>query len=259
MTYYKLISGTTFVGVATQHDFRVFQQKHQIILACDEEVAQYVQSADKLYRANWMVPVTTDKISYETVEVIKIDEEEYNILLDAVETGKEIEIEQTPDLPTVDEPVLDPNEGVTLEYIKASKIAEMNYACNKVIVNGVDVTLSDGNTYHFALTTQDQLNLITLSSMVAAGQTMIPYHADGELCRYYSVEDITLVMDTATAHKTYHVTYFNSLKVYIESLEDIAEISAISYGVAIPEEYQSDILKAILVSVNGGESDEKAD
>ena len=87
MTYYKLINGTTFVGVATQSDFRVFQHKHQIILACDEEVAQYVQSGDALYRANWMVPVTTDKISYETVEVIKIDEEEYNILLDAVETG----------------------------------------------------------------------------------------------------------------------------------------------------------------------------
>lgn len=259
MTYYKLINGTTFVGVATQSDFRVFQHKHQIILACDEEVAQYVQSGDALYRANWMVPVTTDKISYETVEVIKIDEEEYNILLDAVETGKEIEIEQETETPVEDEPVVDPNEETTIEYIKASKIAEMNYVCNKVIENGIDVVLSDGKTYHFSLTTQDQLNLITLSSMVAAGETEIPYHADGELCRYYSVEDITVVMNTATAHKTYHVTYFNSLKVYIEALDTIEEVSAVEYGVAIPEEYQSDILKSILASMTGGESDEAVD
>ena len=160
MTYYKLINGTTFVGVATQSDFRVFQHKHQIILACDEEKAQYVQIGDAFYRANWMVPVTTDKISYETVEVIKIDEEEYNILLDAVETGKEIEIEQDTEPPVVDAPVVDPNEVTTIEYVKASKIAEMNYVCNKVIENGIDVVLSDGKTYHFSLTTQDQLNLM---------------------------------------------------------------------------------------------------
>lgn len=248
MNYYKLINGSTFVGVATQHDFRVFQQKHKIILACDEEQAQYVQCGESFYRANWMVPVTTNRVIYETVEVIRIDEDEYNILYEAVEKGEEIRIEQEQPAPE-DTPVIDPNEEVTVDYVKSTKIAEMNYVCNKVIENGIDVLLSDGNVYHFSLTTQDQLNLITLQSMIAAGETSIPYHADGELCRYYSAEDISVVMDSATAHKTFHVTYFNSLKVYINALDNITDISAVQYGVDIPEEYQSDILKALYASM----------
>ena len=250
MNYYKLINGSTFVGIATQHDFRVFQKKHRIILACDESEAQYVECDGAFYRATWMVPVTTDTISYEIVEVIRIDQEEYDILYDAVEKGEEIEIEQEQETPEVEVPV-DPNEEVTVEYVKSVKLAELSTTCNKVIENGIDVVLSDGETYHFSLTTQDQLNLITLSSMVAAGETAIPYHADGELCRYYSVEDITIVMDTATAHKTYHVTYFNSLKEYVSTLDTITDISAVQYGMEIPEEYQSDILKALLASMAG--------
>lgn len=251
MNYYKLINGSTFVGVATQHDFRVFQQKHKIILACDEEQAQYVQLGDLFYRANWMVPVTTDRFAYETVEVIQIEQAEYDILYEAVEKGEEIEVEQE-QTPTVeDTPVIDPNEEVTVEYVRTIKVAEMNVVCNKVIENGIDVLLSDGEVYHFSLTTQDQLNLITLQSMIAAGETMIPYHADGELCRYYSVDDIKVVMDAATAHKTFHVTYFNSLKVYINAMENMTDIASVQYGMDIPVEYQSDILKALYASLGG--------
>ena len=251
MNYYKLISGDTFVGIATQSDFRVFQHKHQIVLVCDEEHAQYVQCGDVMYRAHWMVPVTTDRVAYETVEVIRIEKDEYDILYEAVEKGEDIKVEQEQPTPEVETPPVDPNEAVTIDYVKTSKIAEMNYLCNKVIESGVDVLLSDGKVYHFSLTTQDQLNLITLQSMIAAGQTSIPYHADGELCRYYSIEDIRKVMDTATAYTTFHVTYFNSLKVYISALEDIAEVSAVQYGMDIPVEYQSDILQALYASMGG--------
>lgn len=251
MNYYKLISGDTFVGIATQRDFRVFQHKHQIVLVCDEEQAQYVQCGDIMYRAHWMVPVTTDRVAYETVEVIRIEKDEYDILYEAVEKGEDIQVEQEQPTPEVGTPPVDPNEEVTIDYVKTTKIAELNYVCNKVIENGVDVQLSDGNLYHFSLTTQDQLNLITLQSMIASGATSIPYHADGELCRYYSVDDISLVMDAATAHKTFHVTYFNSLKVYVNALEDITAIAGVQYGADIPVEYQSDILQALYASMGG--------
>lgn len=249
MNYYKLINGSTFVGVATEHDFRFFQRKHKIILACTVEQAQYIQLGERLYHANWMSPVTTYAIDYETVDIIRIDKEEYEILLDAVESGDEIEVGQDTEQPIEDTPIVDPVEETTIEYVRSAKIAEMTTTCNKVIENGIDVFLSDGNSYHFSLTTQDQLNLITLQSMIAAGETSIPYHADGELCRYYSVEDITAVMEAATAYKTYHVTYFNSLKMYINSMSNIADISAVQYGVDVPDEYQSDILKAMCVSM----------
>ena len=251
VNYYKLISGTNIVGIATSLEFRRFQKKNKIILICNEQSAQYVQYGDILYHDNWMLPITTDLYKYEVADIIQIEETEYNALKSALEVEDEIVIE--PETPVEVEPeVTDPNADITVDYIKNVKIAEMSNTCNKIITNGIDVQLSDGNTYHFSLTTQDQLNLITLSTLIAAGQTEIPYHADGELCRYYSVKDITIITETATAHKTYHVTYFNSLKAWVSAMDNIDDITAVQYGTTIPEEYQSDILKEMLRQMAGG-------
>ena len=202
-----------------------------------------------------MLPITTDLYKYESAEVIQIDEQEYNTLKTALETEDEIVIE--PETPVEEEPeYVDPNDVITVDYVKSVKIAEMSNTCNKVITNGFDVTLSDGNSYHFSLTTQDQLNLITLSSMVASGETQIPYHADGELCRFYSAEDINIIITTATHFKTYQVSYFNALKAYIESMTDIETIGAVVYGMEIPAEHQSDVLKVLLAAMaTGGETE----
>ena len=61
------------------------------------------------------------------------------------------------------------------------------------------------------------------------------------------VNDINAILTAATAWKTYQVTYNNSLKKYINSLEKITDISAITYGIEIPVDYQSDVLKALLM------------
>lgn len=244
MNYYKLISGENFIGIATQLDFREFQCKHSVLLACAENRAQYVQCADTYYRANWMVPVITDEIHYETVDVIQIDKDEYDILLKAVDSGEEIVVEPEQPEP-VETPPVDADEQATVEYVKERKITEMSAMCNTVITGGFDVELSDGETHHFSLTTQDQLNLITLSSMVASGETAIPYHADGELCKFYTPEDITTIISTATEFKTYQVSYYNALRAYVETMTDIEQIGSVTYGTGIPKEYQSDVLKAL--------------
>lgn len=246
MKYYKLLNDGEFIGVGTSYDLRKFQLKHSILLTSDDESAQYIQIDDKLYRDDWFSPTITELLDYTTVKIIVIEKDEYDTLFEAIETGKEIEI--TDEEPDIQEelPQIDPDEEVTIEYVKAVKSAEMSATCNKIITNGFDAILSDGENHHFSLTIQDQLNLITLSSMVAAGETIIPYHADGELCKGYSVEDITTIINTATSFKTYHVTYFNSLKVYIDSMNDINEVNNVVYGIDIPEEYQSDVLKQLL-------------
>lgn len=246
MKYYKLLNDGEFIGVGTSYDLRKFQLKHSILLTSDDESAQYIQIDDKLYRDDWFSPTITELLDYTTVKIIVIEKDEYDTLFEAIETGKEIEI--TDEEPDIQEelPQIDPDEEVTIEYVKAVKSAEMSATCNKIITNGFDAILSDGENHHFSLTIQDQLNLITLSSMVAAGETVIPYHADGELCKGYSVEDITTIINTATSFKTYHVTYFNSLKVYIDSMNDINEVNNVVYGIDIPEEYQSDVLKQLL-------------
>ena len=141
---------------------------------------------------------------------------------------------------------------LSIEYAKEMKIAEMSFACNTAIEKGFDIMLSDGVSEHFSMRTHDQINLITLQTMVTSGETMIPYHADGKLCKYYSVADIIAIMNEATSHKTFHITYYNSLKSYIDTLTDIDAISAVQYGMEIPAEYQSDILKGLYQLMAGG-------
>ena len=80
---------------------------------------------------------------------------------------------------------------------------------------------------------------------MAQTQTLIPYHADGEECVFYTNEEINEIVETATAFKIYHTTYYNALKTYINALETIEEIAAITYGVQIPDEYKSDVLKVL--------------
>lgn len=242
MNYYKLINGEIFVGIATSLNLLRYQHRHKILLLCDESKAQYIQCNDKAYHARWMLPINTNAIDYENVDVIQISKEEYDILFESIEAGKEIVIEPEEE-PKVEETA--PQVDVTVEFVRENKITEMNTMCNKTIVAGFDVVLSDGKTYHFSLTTQDQLNLISLSTMVESGETSIPYHADGELCRFYSVEDIKTILEKATQFKTYHISYFNSLKAYIMSLDKMESIRAIVYGIYIPPEYQSDVLKIL--------------
>ncbi len=246
MTYYKLIKDGELIGVGSTYDLRRFQMKHSILVTSDEAFAQYIQINDKLYRDDWFCPPNGD-LSFEKATIIVIDKPEYDALFDAFQTGavllnleQDTEVEAPEILP-------DPDVEITVDFVKKAKIAEMSNDCNRMITSGFDVVLSDNESHHFSLTIQDQLNLITLSSLAASGETVIPYHADGELCRGYSVEDINLIVTAATEFKTYHVTYFNSLKAYIEKLSDISQINQIEYGSDIPAEYQSEVLRNMLI------------
>ena len=127
---------------------------------------------------------------------------------------------------------------------KQRKIDEMNYACSMAITKGCDVELTDGTTEHFALTAEDQINIATAEKAVQAGASAFPYHADGKLCRLYPASDIQKIINTATVWKTYHTTYFNHLKQWINRMEDKAEIQGVRYGVELPDD-----LKASLDSI----------
>lgn len=159
-----------------------------------------------------------------------IEKQEYDMLVERLKPDEDI-----PEEP----------DDTHIQKLRQSKVNEMSRSCFEVITNGIDVELSDGNTYHFSLTVEDQLNLITISSMISEGQNTLPYHADGEQCVFFSADDMLKVIETATNFKTYHTTYFNSLKTYILALETIDEIKSVYYGVDIPEEYQSPVWKEI--------------
>lgn len=237
MRYYKIIIDDKFVGIGSTIDLRKFQKKHEVFLSCDESEAQYIQCGEQVYHDNWMLPCQSGTKDFLTADVVEIDKSEYEVLYKAVEANEDIQILDEPEEqePAITEP------DVTVEYVKESKINEMNSKCNKMIVDGFDIKLSDNNMYHFSLTLQDQLNLITSAQMISNGVQKIPYHADGCACKYYSINDMGKIIEMANLFKTYHISYFNSLKSYIESLQDMEIISAVSYGDEIPEEYQSTV------------------
>ena len=148
-----------------------------------------------------------------------------------------------------DESVIEPAELIindyddSIEFVRAAKLRAMSNTCRTTIESGFDLELR-GEIHHFSLDTQDQLNLISLSVM-AQTQTLIPYHADGESCIFYTNEEINEIVDAATSFKIYHTTYYNALKNYINSLETIEEIEQIAYGIEIREEYKTDVLKML--------------
>lgn len=250
--YYKIINGNSFIGVCCSYDFRRFQKKHRILLFCRENEAQYVrcQNDDKLYHDMWMLPASElMKDPYQIASVIQITKDEYDILYNAEDyeiPPEETEPEEVEEIP------VDPVDTLTLDYVITSKIKAMKSACHAAIAAGFDLELSDGQTMHFSLTTQDQLNLISLASVAASGaMEQIPYHADGELCRYFTAAEITAIVAAMQMQIAEQTTYFNSLKAYIASLKDVSQVGAITYGCSVPEEYQSQVYKDLL----GGKTD----
>lgn len=242
MKYYKVIENSNIIGVCDSSNCLRFQSANMMIEKTKEENMEYLECMGRLYHAQWMKPIQTDLYFYNMATIVEIEEEEYNILVPAVENAP-VPIEEEEEPIIIIEPI-NPADEITLEYVRNAKINEMSRACNVVIENGFDIEI-EGETHHFSLTVQDQLNLITLSSMAAQGVQQIPYHADGELCKFYTAAEINTIVNQATMFKTYHTTYYNALKAYINSLETIEEIGAITYGVELPEEFQTDVLRAI--------------
>ena len=246
MSYYKILTN----GVVTDANdvFLRWQAKHKMMIVCPPEQGQFIQSSDQesIYRVPWLLPAPEDVAAqYMTADAVEITEDEYKALRAVLDAG-EVPAEEPNQEQQEPQEVVVP--GMELDYLRSLKIKEMSEKCRASIISGVDVTLSDGAQHHFSLTVEDQLNLVSLSALTMQGQEQIPYHADGEPCRFFSSEDFQAVVAAATEWKTMQESYFNSLKVYIQSVDDAVELAAIEYGAAVPAEYWSTVLEALYQS-----------
>ena len=115
------------------------------------------------------------------------------------------------------------------DSIKAEKIAEIKKACEDYIYAGTGVTYTDGNTEHFTYNLADQSNISEMFTAVMAGATEYPYHADGEICKIYTKEQIVAIYGTLSLFKTEATTYHNSLKSQINAMTDASAISATKF------------------------------
>lgn len=160
---------------------------------------------------------------------------------------------EAPKVPPEEYEPYEPTEEEKLAYAINSKKAEVNNACKSAITAGIDVELSDGETHHFNLTYEDQLAMLLCASDVASGAENIPWHPNSTdsttlPCEFYSNADMLAITTEAKRHITYHQTYCNSLKIWIESCTTPEAVNAISYGSTVPVEYQSDVLKTALAT-----------
>ena len=165
--------------------------------------------------------------------VYKTDGEKIVYLSNDESVYVEPEIPEGPDIP----------EYVpTIEDVRQSKKMEISNACQKTIYSGVDVKLSDGESHHFSLEVQDQLNLFGKQLQVVQGAENIEYHIDGEPCKYFSNADMKAIIESAMAWVSYNTTYCNSVYTWIDALDDIEDVKAITYGSVVPEGHRSPVL-----------------
>ena len=158
---------------------------------------------------------------------------------------------QTPDPDTGGE-ILPPEPyEPTLEELQVAKKRKISQECETAIYSGVDVTFTDGSVEHFSLTEHDQLNLFGKQVQLAAGAEQMEYHSDGQPCRYYSAADMQTIITAAMQFVSYHTTYCNAINMWIAGCESTEEVQAIYYGADVPEQYQSDVLKAYIATKEG--------
>lgn len=183
--------------------------------------------------------------TYKSVEIIPINKTEFDYLQSLTSKGESIEVD--------------------LLTARSKKIEEMSATSERIIHAGSDVTLSDGNAYHFSFSDQDQFQigfLATSAKTAAMLESMglptnetgkdYPWHADGGDCIFYSRADMILIGTTMQNYITYHNSYFHALRNYIQNMTSALKIVEITYGVEVPKMYWGDVYHTIIGESQNG-------
>lgn len=167
---------------------------------------------------------------YKTVYIIPIKKAEFDYLQSLLTKGESLEED--------------------VQNARKIKIEEMSAESERVIHAGTDITLSDGKTYHFSFSEQDQrqINYLAISAKTDGAESF-PWHPDGGDCVFYTKEDMLIIGNAMQAYITYHNSYFHALRNYIQGMSNPLRIQEIKYGDEIPKMYQGEVFRAA-----GGES-----
>ena len=115
------------------------------------------------------------------------------------------------------------------DFAKAEKISKIKQDCENYIYAGTDVTYADGTVEHFTYSLVDQSNISEMFTAIMAGATEYPYHADGEICKIYTKDQIVTIYGTLSLFKTEATTYHNSLKAQVNAMTDADVIAAVKF------------------------------
>lgn len=175
---------------------------------------------------------------YKSVEIVSIDKKEYDYLCSLITKGEPLDVD--------------------LVESRKNKIAEMSEMSEMIIHAGTDITLSDGKTYHFSFSDQDQYQIGFLATSAKTAQMLevmglptnetgkdYPWHADGGDCIFYSREDMITIGTAMQNYITYHNSYFHALRNYIQEMNNPLKIIEIKYGDEVPQMYRGDVYKTV--------------
>ena len=143
----------------------------------------------------------------------------------------------------------DDTTNIKLQKVINAKLQFLSKTCNEQIEKGIDY-----NGSHYSLnSSDDQINLIQLGFdakvSLMTGQPLeepLMYHADGEECREYTAEEILGLSSLAKKYKTYHTTFFNTIKSQINSMTNIDDIIYIDYDPRALDKTHLDKLTSIV-------------
>lgn len=258
MIFYKITHNQEIVDVNTNLNINYvkYDKYHQSLKICtsdDSNILGIVSSDNSVIYHLIDYPKIPDVILGEFIDVrIKeISEEDYIVFKKALDEQKEI-IDPEPYIPpepTPEEKEKEEERKSSLQFVKDRKIEYMSYLCHQTIEEGILITLSDDLEHQFMLKDEDQRFLLGTLTKLSAGALQVSYHDHNGNCTYYSAEDMMKIIQGAFFHIEFHQTYFNSLRYYINSMDNLVDVSAVYYGIEIPEEYQSQPLKDLLAKM----------
>ena len=124
-----------------------------------------------------------------------------------------------------------------LPSIKLKKVQELSEYCNSSINNGMEIQLSEDVKEYFTYSLDDQANISEMFNAIILGAENYPYHASGKECRMYSTSEIVVIYSSLSTLKTHHLTYYNQLRAYTESLTNYQDIDNVTYGQELTGQY----------------------
>lgn len=236
MIYYKVTLDDIPIDALTALDYCKYSTRSRMVLRCGagDRPEGIISARTGLYYHVDGWPEFPEDVATQsggTVVLTEVEPEIYTALVAALDSGSDYE-DPDPEYPA----------DATLEYVRAAKKEALNKACNETIVAGFSIELSDGKTYDFDLTLENQSNLLGLLIQVVAGATECDYYASDGTCLTLSAADMAALSNYATLFKSYHIAYYHCLTAWVNALENIPEVAAIVYGAVVPEAYRSTYL-----------------
>lgn len=143
-----------------------------------------------------------------------------------------------------DNPISSFSDEYILQGIRQEKIQQMSEECSKTIQKGVQY---NGKVY--SLTPNDQINIDSMFNAVLAGAKEYPYHANGESCCNMKAEDILNLYVLYKKIVTYYTTYYNQLKMYIDTLTNKEDVEKVFFRQELTGVFQEQ-LEDMMVSAD---------